>query len=348
MRDRRGSARASDAWLIDQDPIQIMETEPAKFDVVTVTLNPAIDRTVTIANFTAGAVNRVERERANPGGKGINVASALADYGHHVAVTGFLGRENTASFEDLFMRKKIEDRFVRIDGQTRVGIKITDPVLKQTTDINFPGPAPAPADLDVLEAHIAKIDGAWFVVAGSIPPGIEATIYRDILKALKARGHRVLLDASGEALSHALEAAPEIIKPNLHELETLVGNPLETHTGVVEASRGILAKGVKLVAVSMGKDGACFVTQSAVVIVRPPDIEVKSTVGAGDAMVAGIIAAQLNQLPLADCARLATAFSVDALTRNEAGGISPASIASSLNQIIIEETATQYRMDTKE
>ncbi|MBV8330305.1 MAG: 1-phosphofructokinase, partial [Verrucomicrobia bacterium] len=89
-----------------------MENEVPKFDVVTVTLNPAIDRTVTIPNFTAGAVNRVEQEHSSPGGKGVNVASALADYGHLVAVTGFLGRENTALFADLFARKNIEDRFV--------------------------------------------------------------------------------------------------------------------------------------------------------------------------------------------------------------------------------------------
>jgi 1-phosphofructokinase len=117
-----------------------MKTEVPKFDVVTVTLNPAIDRTVTIRNFTAGAVNRVEQERSNPGGKGVNVASALSDYGYQVAVTGFLGRENSAPFEELFARKKIADRFVRIAGRTRMGIKITDPTLHQTTDINFPGP----------------------------------------------------------------------------------------------------------------------------------------------------------------------------------------------------------------
>src|SRR4051794_15138192 len=119
-------------------------------EVVTVTLNPAIDRTVTIPNFAAGKVNRVEQMQQNPGGKGVNVASILADYGHAVAVTGFLGGENCASFEELFARKRIADQFVRIAGQTRVGIKISDSVQQQTTDINFPGQAPTPADLDTL------------------------------------------------------------------------------------------------------------------------------------------------------------------------------------------------------
>ena len=145
LQNRRRSACAAVACASHREIT--MKNEVRKFDVVTVTLNPAIDRTVTIRNFTAGAVNRVEQERSIPGGKGVNVPTALADYGHQVAVTGFLGRENSAPFEDLFARKKIEDRFVRIAGRTRVGIKITDPALHQTADINFPGPPPAPSAL---------------------------------------------------------------------------------------------------------------------------------------------------------------------------------------------------------
>src|SRR3712207_2570256 len=98
------------------------------YDAVTVTLNPAIDRTVTISNFAAGTVNRVERMQQNPGGKGVNVAAVLADAGHHAAASGFLGRENDASFAALFEQKRIADHFVRIAGQTRVGIKIVDPI----------------------------------------------------------------------------------------------------------------------------------------------------------------------------------------------------------------------------
>jgi len=314
-----------------------MKNEVPKFDVVTVTLNPAIDRTVTIRNFTAGAVNRVEKERSNPGGKGVNVASALADYGHRVAVTGFLGRENSAPFEALFARKKIEDRFVRIAGRTRVGIKITDPALHQTTDINFPGPPPAAADLDALRTQLATVDSAWFVVTGSLPPGVNAAIYRHIAIALKAGGRKVVLDTSGEALRYAIEAAPNIIKPNIHELEALVDKRLQSEAEVIEAAKKLIEQGIELVVVSMGKEGACFVTGTAVVIARPPEIEVKSTVGAGDAMVAGIIAAHLRELPLAQCARLATAFSLEALTRLESGLTSSAAVDSSMNQVSINE-----------
>ena len=274
------------------------------FDTVTVTLNPAIDRTVTIPNFTAGAVNRVEAVRSNPGGKGVNVAASLADAGQAVAVTGFLGRENPASFEALFADMGIADHFVRIAGQTRVGIKVSDPVLNQTTDINFPGATATTPDLDALRKKIGELDAGCFVLAGSLPPGVEATIYRDLIIELRARGRRVVLDASGEALHQGLEAKPHLFKPNIYELGELLGESLSGEDAVIKAARQLIARGLETVVVSMGKDGACFVTANEAVIARPPDVEVRSTVGAGDAMVAGIIAAQARRLSLADCARL--------------------------------------------
>jgi 1-phosphofructokinase family hexose kinase len=296
-----------------------MQTSIPSFEVATVTLNPAIDRTVTIPNFTVGIVNRVEQIQSHPGGKGINVASALADHGHRVAATGFLGRANVGPFEDLFVEKKIADHFIRIAGQTRIGIKITDPVRTQTTDINFPGQSPTARDLDALQEKIATLEAGWFVLAGSIPPGVAQTIYRDLIAALRLRGKKVLLDASGASFPDAVAAAPNIIKPNMHEFQELVGRSLSDPRAVVEAAREIISRGIELVAVSMGKEGACFVTAGEAVVARPPDIIVQSTVGAGDAMVAGILSAHLQQLPLRECARLATAFSVDKLSRLGSG-----------------------------
>jgi 1-phosphofructokinase len=306
-------------------------------EVVTVTLNPAIDRTVTIPNFAAGQVNRVEQMQQNPGGKGVNVATILSDYGHALAVTGFLGGENSASFEELFARKQIVDQFVRIAGQTRVGIKISDPVQQQTTDINFPGQAPTQDDVDMLFGQLTAPDGSWVVLAGSIPPGVAPTIYRDLVVMLKQQGRSVALDTSGDALRHALEVAPQIIKPNVHELEELLGTRLETQAAIVAAAQPFLARGTRLVAISMGADGACFVTEQGVVVARPPRVEVKSTVGAGDAMVAGIVAGQLRGLPLAACARLATAFSLDAITHIGSGLSSVAAVEAMMNRVTVEE-----------
>ena len=308
---------------------------PLSFDAVTITLNPAIDRTLTIPHFTPGAVNRVQQIRDTPGGKGVNVALALADYGQRVAVTGFLGRENCDLFETHFAEKRIADRFVRLAGKTRVGIKIVDPAAHTTTDINFPGIAPSPRDLAKLREQIAALDAPWFVLAGSLPPGVDPGIYREVVAVLKAKGRKTLVDTSGEALRLALEAAPNILKPNLEELESLMGERLVGETAVLRAARSMVARGVELVVVSMGKEGACFVTAKCEVIARPPDVEIQSTVGAGDAMVAGILAAQIARLSLDECARLATAFSVNALTRDTNGLEPRAAIAAAMRQVTI-------------
>ncbi|HMQ34842.1 MAG TPA: 1-phosphofructokinase family hexose kinase, partial [Chloroflexaceae bacterium] len=246
-------------------------------EVITVTLNPAIDRTVTIPDFEAGKVNRVEQAQDHPGGKGVNVAVALADAGHRVAVTGFLGRENVTTFEDLFARKGIADQFVRIAGRTRVGIKIADPLRDQTTDINFPGPAPAPADLAALRERLAASAAPWAVLAGSLPPGVAPDLYAELVAMLKAGGRRVALDTSGEPLRHALAATPHLIKPNIHELEALVGAPLPDAAAVLAAAQGLLARGVELVVVSMGGEGALFIARGREVRARPPAVTVRST-----------------------------------------------------------------------
>lgn len=285
--------------------------------ITTLTLNPALDRTVTIPGFTAGAVNRVESTRDRPGGKGINVAAALAEHGHAVAALGFLGRNNETAFTAFFAARGIEDHCLRLPGSTRVGIKITDPLRHETTDINFPGLSPTCSDMASLRAQIAEISGGWCVLAGSLPPGVPASIYREFIITLKARGVRTVLDSSGEALREALKAGPDFIKPNVHELEAHFGRALPTEAAVIEAARELVAGGVALVVVSRGADGACFVTANEVVTAKPPAVTVRSTVGAGDAMVAGVVASQLSGLSLADTARRATAFSLSALTRVE-------------------------------
>ena len=282
--------------------------------IATLTLNPAIDRTVTIPGFTAGAVNRVEQTSDRAGGKGVNVAAALTESGHEVTALGFLGRDNAGIFDSFFAARGIEDRCLRLPGETRTGIKIVDPAHGQTTDINFPGLTPTSADLDVLRGQLAALTGGWCVLAGSLPPGVPVGIYGEFIATLKANGVRTVLDASGEALREALKAAPDVIKPNVNELEALLGKTLPAEADVIAAARGLVAGGVKLVVVSRGAEGACFVTADEIVVARPPSVIVGSTVGAGDAMVAGIVSAQLRGLPLAECARLATAFSLAALT----------------------------------
>lgn len=284
--------------------------------VVTVTINPAIDHHISIPSFTAGAVNRVQSSQLDPGGKGVNVASYLSDFGQQATVTGFLGADNDAIFRRFFDEKGIEDRFVRIAGQTRTGVKIVDDVRRQTTDINFPGPTPTSDDIDHLFAALTELAGAreWFVLAGSVPGGISPGIYREMVAMLA--GKRVLLDTSGEGLRQAVEARPWLVKPNVSELEELVGEPVDTPAAIVRVARTLIQRhGIASVVVSMGREGAIYVEDQEAVWAVPPAVEVKSTVGAGDAMVAGIVVGKLRGRSLGECARLATAFSTSKIAR---------------------------------
>lgn len=284
--------------------------------IVTVTLNASIDQTAIIPNFTAGEVNRVAREQSDAGGKGVNVASFLADFGHAVAVTGVLGADNQELFLRLFADKKLIDRFIRVPGHTRVNIKVADDARHQVTDINFPGVNVPAETIGAVSATIDALAGEGaevFILSGSLPTGVAPAIYRDIATRLKVRGCKVVVDTSGEALARAVEAAPDIIKPNIDELVGLLGCPLDDEAAIVAAARSLRTRGIGWVVVSMGGEGAIFVTADAAVRATSPPAPVKSTVGAGDAMVAGIVHASLQNLGVEDCARIATAFSLGAL-----------------------------------
>ncbi|MBL9204378.1 MAG: 1-phosphofructokinase [Opitutaceae bacterium] len=298
-----------------------------RFEVITVTLNPAIDRTLTIPRFTAGTVNRVLHEESRAGGKGINVANVLAHLGHRVAATGILGDENDGCFKTLFAANHIHDACVRIPGATRLGIKVFDPDRIETTDVNLPGLAPGGAALEQIESLLLGLTTDWCVLAGSLPPGVPVTYYADLIRQLRRRGVRVALDTSGEPLRAALSAGPTLIKPNRHELEQLLGRTLDTAAAQVEAARSLLSPGISEVILSQGESGAWFVTTEHVLHARPPTVAVRSTVGAGDAMVAGVVSAHLRGIDPAARARFATATSLAALTRAPSDAYSAAALA---------------------
>lgn len=277
--------------------------------ITTITLNPAIDQTVAIPNFQANAVNRVSWKQDDAGGKGVNVASFLADIGHTVSVSGFLGQDNLALFHQLFEQKGIADHFVRIPGETRINIKIVDDVQGQVTDINYPGQEPRDEDVQLLQDVISALAQQcdWFVFSGSIPGGLSNDIYDLLIGSVKALDKRVVLDTSGDALRCGVPAKPNLIKPNQLELEELLGLSLSSRSDIVAAARELIQSGIPYVVVSMGAKGALFVDRNQAVHAQPPAIDVKSTVGAGDAMVAGIVSGLVNDKSLADCAAFASA-----------------------------------------
>lgn len=284
--------------------------------VTTVTLNPAIDMTIRLTEPLArGAVNLAQSVGEAPGGKGINVASFLADWGVDVTVTGLLGSGNARIFDELFGEKRMLDKFVRVEGNTRTNVKIVDG--NETTDVNLPGLSANYSALYSLESTLQDIVSqsekpCIIALSGSLPRDCPTEIYARLVEKLQRAGGHVILDTSGEALVSALEAPikPFYVKPNKSELENWYGRPIETREDLIYESRGLLVSGVKLVAISMGADGALFLSEDEVLFARKKVQRPGSTVGAGDSMVAGIIAAICEGSDLERIARLGTAFAV--------------------------------------
>lgn len=281
--------------------------------VITVTLNPAIDQTITLDHLAVGHVQRARSVLLNAGGKGVNVAGCLADWGVPVAATGFLGADNQAPFTAFLAAKGIDDHFLRVPGETRTNIKIADLSAGETTDINLPGLTATGHDWAALTKGLARMvtPGALVVLGGSLPPGLPDHAYADLCALLTAAGARVVLDTSGAPLTAALASAgpkPWCIKPNRAELEDWAGRRLPDPEALLAAAADLLALGLGRVVISLGADGALFVDPGQAVQVRLPPVQAVSTVGAGDAMVAGLTAAARVNAPLNQAARLAAAF----------------------------------------
>jgi 1-phosphofructokinase len=288
-------------------------------DVVTVTLNPAIDLTVALDRFVVGAVQRASAAVSTCGGKGVNVAGCLADWGARAAATGVLGRSNDGAFADFFASKGIADRFVRVSGETRTNIKIADRASGDTTDVNLPGLTVSDGVFDAVRAALMRCVAPRrpVVLAGSLPESMPETAWATLAGDLARHNARVVLDTSGAPLAAALASGQPLhaVKPNRAELEALLGRALPTVADIVAAARSLLDRGVALVVVSLGADGALFVDRDAALAAALPAKKALSTVGAGDAMVAGIAAALVEGAALERLARLAVAFASSKLDR---------------------------------
>jgi 1-phosphofructokinase len=276
--------------------------------VFTVTLNPAIDQTVRIPTLVPGAVHRALGQQTEAGGKGVGVAAVLAALGAPVTASGWLGADNDGVFADAFAARGIPDAMVRVPGTTRTNIKLADAERGDSTDINLPGLALSPEALAQAEARLLETlrarvrPGDWCELAGSLPPGADAATWERIARALADHGARIAIDTGGAVLlrllrrlSDAAAGAPvpvALVKPNRAELEELAGRPLPALADVADAASALCRNhGVEHAVVSLGGDGAVIATAAGRWFAEAPRVPVATTVGAGDALVAGTLAA---------------------------------------------------------
>ncbi len=257
---------------------------------ITVTLNPALDKTVILPGFAVNTVNRVQAVRLDPGGKGINVSKTILALGGKTLAVGVLGGAAGGYIKTALDEMGLSNRMVLTEASTRTNLKIVDPVFGTNTDINELG---SPLDETVLQ-KIWQIllqsaqPGDTVVFAGKNPPGMADECLAQWIRQLKSMGIRICVDTVGEPMRLALAEKPHIIKPNQAELCELLGRDLDKDRDIIEAARELAAGGIELVAVSMGSDGAVFATKDQCIRAYSPKVNVGSTVGAGDAMMAAL------------------------------------------------------------
>ncbi|MUT69680.1 1-phosphofructokinase [Stutzerimonas frequens] len=281
--------------------------------ILTVTLNPALDLTVQLPALRLGEVNRSDNLQVHAAGKGLNVAQVLADLGHQLTVTGFLGEANAQPFEQLFAARGFADEFVRAAGETRSNIKLAE-AGGRITDINGPGLEVGAAQRDELLARLERLvpRHELVVVAGSLPRGVDSHWFVEMLNTLKALGARVALDTSGAALREGLAAKHWLIKPNEEELAEARGlDPADARALADEARR--LNARIEHVVMSQGAAGVSWFSPAAAWHAQPPKVRVVSTVGAGDSLLAGMLHGLLAGWPAERTLAHATAIAAQAV-----------------------------------
>ncbi|MCI5945189.1 MAG: 1-phosphofructokinase [Eubacterium sp.] len=277
--------------------------------IYTVTLNPALDKTVEIPSLTIDSVNRITTLRTDPGGKGINVSKVIDKLGRKSIATGILGGDTGHNILSSLEKMELESDFLFVEGETRTNLKIIDPVSKTNTDINEPGVTVSEEILNQLKDKLLKKLNADDIVilSGSLPKGAPQNTYNVWVKDCKEAGAKVFLDADGPLLAEGIKAGPYLIKPNNHELSGLMGQELTTPQELTEAARGLMKYGIEKVIVSMGGDGALYVTKDYVYYAEGLKVPVGSTVGAGDSVVAALAVAEEAGMTPEETVALSTA-----------------------------------------
>lgn len=258
--------------------------------IVTLTLNPSLDRTVEVDSLTRGTLVRTSEPVLEPGGKGVVVARALSANGvSALGIVAVAGPEG-AELSHLLELEGILCRFVPVSGRTRSNLTICEPD-GTVTKLNEPGSPLTESDVTAIATAIRTSvrDGDWLVFSGSTPPEFDASRVTTLLAEATAAGAFIAVDTSGDALEAALASRPRIVKPNRAELAELVGRPLDSVADVVRAAEEIRARGVEYVVVSLGAEGALLVGPGGMLMGESPVDQIRSTVGAGDSFLAGFL-----------------------------------------------------------
>ncbi len=289
--------------------------------ILTVTLNAAIDKRYVVEEFKTGSVCRVKECSYSAGGKGLNVSRVAAIAGEEVVATGFVGGHAGNYIVEVLEGQNIKGDFVHISGESRSCINIYDETNHTQTEFLEPGVFVTDGNKEeMLKKFIELVDKCSVVaISGSVPKGVSADLYKDMINISNQHGKKVILDTSGKLLEEAVEAKPFMIKPNMDEIQMLTGKNLESLEDLIDAAITLQRSGIEVVVISRGSEGSLIVCEEGVFQAVVPTIDAVNTVGCGDSMIAGFAVGFSRGLSMEESIKLASAISAANAMRMETG-----------------------------
>lgn len=277
--------------------------------IYTVTLNPALDRAITVEDIKFDDLNRIKEDERYAAGKGVDVSRVIKELGGESIAMGFIGGYGGLELQGRLINEGIICDFVKIADETRTNIILKDESSGKQMLLSAAGPHVRPQDVGEIFNKLSALTPppSFVVLSGSLPRDITPNIYAQLIKVVNEQGGKAVLDADNEPLRLGVKATPYMIKPNKYELGRLINKEIKSAKEAVSAARELNDLGINIVAISMGKDGLIVVTSDVAYHCISPKINVKSTVGAGDSLLAGLVIGLENKKPLKDAAILGTA-----------------------------------------
>ncbi len=309
--------------------------------IITVTLNAAIDKTLAVPNFRPGRRHRTVDQSTMAGGKGVNVARALKLLGQPVIATGLAGGPTGTRILEQLTEESVVSGFVRIRDESRSNTALVDPTTGEQTEVNERGPTVSEQELEVFcdkLLYLAK-GASICVFAGSLPRGVDPGIYARLIGELRRRAVTTVVDTDGEPLRQAIRAEPDVVTPNVLEAEELVGHEFNDDDDRIRAVGELVQLGARE-AIMTSPDGcyANVLVDGAATLLRGrlEPLEPVSTIGSGDAFLAGYVAARYGGRPPAECLRYAVACGAESTRHFGAGVIDPAAVTRLLDDVAVE------------
>src|SRR5260370_10108468 len=309
--------------------------------IITVTLNAAIDKSLSVPNFRLGRRHRTVDQHTRAGGKGVNIARTLKALGQPVIATGFAGGSTGTQIVEQLTEESILNGFIRIRAESRTNISVLDPTSGEETEINQRGPLVTASEVELFGDKLMYLaqGAAMVVIAGSLPGGVEPDLYALLIRELHKLDVLTVVDTDGDALRHAVRAEPSVVSPNVLEAEELVGHEFNDDRDRQQAIREIVALGAREAIMTV--DDGCFaqVLSSDGPELRLASIERRepvAAIGSGDAFLAGYVAARYGGASPGDCLRFAVAWGTESTRHVGAGVVDPRGVGPLVGEGVVE------------